>query len=191
LKDAPAWQFGVCCGVLFGVLFGLGLRYLMDETWTAALVSAALGAPFFGLSMALVRRRERQLMGGFRAMNLTARQQRAAQRASWRGPVPDDPAVRAAAAEFARVQLRRLGARWFRVLAAGLFVVEMLSLVLNVLDGDVLDGDRWTRIVVPAAGAVLFGSFLLWPRRLHQRLKALSSDVPETDLPRGSSGASD
>ncbi|WP_344173829.1 hypothetical protein [Kribbella lupini] len=119
-------------------------------------------------------------------MNLTAGQERAAQRATWRGTVPDDPAVRALAAELTRVQLERVRSRWFRVLAAGLLVVEVTSLVLHVLDGD-----RWTQTVLPAAGAVLFGSFLLWPRRLHQRLEALSGAVPETDPPRGSSTASD
>ncbi len=176
LKEAAAWQVGVCCGGLFGVLFGLGLRYPMGKTWTVALLSAALGAPVFGVSMALMARRERQLMAPFREMNLTARQQRAAQRAMLRGPVPDDPAVRLAAAELTRVQLGRLGARWFRVLATGLLVLEVASLVLQVLGGE-----RWTSMVLPAAGAVLFGSGLLWPRLLRRRLEVLSGAVPEVD----------
>lgn len=186
MKDAADWQFGVWCGVMFGVLFGVGLRYPMGESWTAALVSGGLTAPLFGLSMARVRRQQRRQTGRFRAMKLTAEQERAAQRATWRGPVPDDPAVRAAAAELTRIQLGRLGSRWFRGLAAFMFVVEMVSLVLNILDGD-----RWSGTALTAAGAVLFGSFLLWPRQLHKRLKALSNAAPETDQPRGPTTATD
>jgi hypothetical protein len=169
LKDAPAWQFGVCCGVLFGVLFGLGLRYLMGETWTAALVSAAVVGPPFGLSMALNRRRERQLMKRFHSIDLTAKQQRAAQRAMWRGPVPDDPAVREAAAELARVQVRRLEAWWFRLLAGLIILVEATSLVLDIAAGD------WSpRLVLTAAGLLLFGFGLIGPRLLRKRVNALS-----------------
>jgi hypothetical protein len=168
LRDATDWQYGLCMGLLFGVLFGVGLRYPMGESWTVALVSAGLAGPPFGLAMALVRRRERRSMERFRSIDLTPKQQRLAQRAAWRGPVPSDPAVREAAAELARVQVRRLVAWWFRLLAGLMFLVEVAALVLDVVAGDWSPG-----MVLKVAGALLFGFGLIGPRLLRKRLGVL------------------
>ncbi|MEV6282726.1 hypothetical protein [Kribbella sp. NPDC051770] len=67
------------------------------------------------------------------------------------------------------MQLGRVDTRWFRLAAVLLLVVELLSTVLHIIDGD-----SWPRTLLTACGAVLFGSFLVYPRRLRRRLEALS-----------------
>jgi hypothetical protein len=111
LRDVADWQVAVVSGVLFGVLFAMGLRFVLAESWTAALVADAFTGPAFGLSMAVIRRRERRFLERFDDLNLTPQQKRAAQKATWRGPVPADPMIRAAAVQFAQVELTRLDAR--------------------------------------------------------------------------------
>ncbi|MEV6282731.1 DUF6404 family protein [Kribbella sp. NPDC051770] len=170
LRDAPAWQVAIVSGILFGVLFGLGLRILGRETWTAALVAAAFTGPAFGSCMAAIHRRERRLFKEADFTNLTKEQLRAAQKAAWRGPVPSDPMIRTAATQLARVQLLRVGSRWLQVMAALLLVVDLLSTVLSIIDGD-----SWRQTLGSACGAVLFGSFLVYPRTLRRRISVLSA----------------
>jgi hypothetical protein len=169
----------VISGVMFGVLFAVGLRYLAAETWTAALVSGAIAGPAFGLAMAFIRRQEQRLSERLDDTNLTAAQKRAARKATWGGPTPADPAVRAVARGYAEIELHRLGARWLRALTFGMLALELAASVLNVLARK-----PWPHTLLTLGGALLFGWSLLRPRHLRKRIKALSANAPQLNASR-------
>lgn len=90
------WLTGILSGLLYGVLFALATRYLASEDRTTAVIAGAVTGPPFGILMTIVQRRTDRLFSSVPG-DLTREQRRAATRASRRGPVPTDPAVRAAA----------------------------------------------------------------------------------------------
>ncbi|WP_328328727.1 hypothetical protein OHA70_04265 [Kribbella sp. NBC_00382] len=164
------WLTGILSSLLYGVLFALGTHYLMHLSWTAALVAGAVSGPPFGVLMAIMQRRTDRLFSSLPG-DLSRQQGRAAARASRRGSVPTDPAVRAAALDFARRQLERYQSRWMRLL---LIVVPILFVLIAV--STLLDDDRpWWRAVPQLLGAATFGFIAFEPRRLRRRVAVLSA----------------
>jgi hypothetical protein len=177
-QDVPSWVAGTAAGVMYGVLFALGARYLGDVSWTAALIMGGIGAPFFGVAMGFLNRQMKQMMaptaGGD---DLTRKQRGTAFRAAQRGPIPEDPAVRAAAAEYARRHLHQAEKRWNRIMIAfGAFFL-LVSFVVGVFDDD----RPWWRSLLPLCGAALFSCLLFQPRRLRRRITALTAEQPENE----------
>ncbi|MFI5706561.1 hypothetical protein [Kribbella sp. NPDC051620] len=163
------WLTGILTGLLYGVLFALATRYLITHHWTSALIAgAATGIPF-GIVMTVVQRRTKALFASLPG-DLTRQQRGRAVRASRRGPVPADPAVRAAALEFARRQLERYQTRWMRVLLVVLPILFVLTAVSNLLGDD----RSWWRAVPQLAAAVAFTVMAFEPRRLRRRIALLT-----------------
>lgn len=164
------WFTGILTGLVYGVLFALATRYLASESWTTAVIAGAATGPPFGIVMMIVQRRIDRLLSSLPG-DLTRKQRRAAARAAGRGPVPTDPAVRAAALNFARQQLERYQSRWMRVA----LVVVPLFLVLSSVAA-LLDDDReWWSGIPQLAGAAAFGLMAFEPRRLRRRVAVLST----------------
>ncbi|MGW6278386.1 hypothetical protein [Kribbella sp. NPDC055071] len=162
------WLTGVLSGLLYGVLFALAARYLIAHTWTSALIAgAATGVPF-GVAMVIMRRRADRFLAALPG-DLTREQRRAALRSSRGGPVPDDPAVRAAALDSAVRQLERYKARWFRALLIVVPALLLLSAVLILLDRD----HAWWTASPQLAGVAVLVLLALEPRRLRRRIAVL------------------
>ncbi|MFI5734052.1 hypothetical protein ACIA49_28310 [Kribbella sp. NPDC051587] len=164
------WALGLGAGLLYGVLFGLAIHYLEAESWKSAVVAAVITGPPLGVTMVLLQRRWGALIPSIDT-NLTREQRRTAFQASRRGPVPTDPAIRAAALVAARRQLDRYRSRLFRVFLFVMPVFLVLSGVLTLLDDD---REKW-RAILPLAGAVLLSWSAFEPRRLRRRVKLLST----------------
>ena len=123
LLHAPVWALIVVFGVGFGVFWAVWSHFLQGQSWTRALVTAAIAGVLFGGMMGPVQ--HRQWRG---AREVAARSpgglSREVRRASWRGPVPSDPAVRQAAYDLLRAQLepmerqRRWASPFFALMAA-------------------------------------------------------------------------
>ncbi|WP_432946492.1 hypothetical protein ACQPXM_08375 [Kribbella sp. CA-253562] len=177
-QDVPSWVAGTVAGVMYGVLFALGTHYLGDVGWTAALIMGGIGAPFFGVAMGFVSRQLKQTIAPTAGGDeLTRKQRGIALRAAQRGPIPADPAVRAAAAEYARRHLDQADKRWTRILIAfGAFFL-LVGFVVGLVDDD----RPWWRALPALCGVVLFAYLLIQPRHLRRRIAALTADQPDDE----------
>lgn len=164
------WLTGVLSGLLYGVLFSLGARYLLsDHGWSRALIAGAVSGPLFGIATAIMQRRADSAVSSLPG-DLTSEQRRTAARASRHGPIPTDPAIQAAALALAQEQLNRYGPRWMRAL---LFVLPILFLLTGV--SAVLDDDEWWKAILRLACAVVFGRLAFEPYRFRRRIAVLSA----------------
>jgi hypothetical protein len=177
-RNLPSWAVGTLLGILYGVVCALGTRYLFDLRWTGALIVGGIGAPLFGVAMGFLNRQMRQLMAPTAGGDeLTRKQRGMALRAAQRGPIPEDPAVRAAAAEYARRHLHQAEKRWNRIMIAfGAFFL-LASFVVGVFDDD----RPWWRSLLPLCGAAVFSYLLFQPRRLRRRITALTAEQPQDE----------
>ncbi|WBQ04476.1 hypothetical protein [Kribbella sp. CA-293567] len=168
---APRWVLGVLTGLPFGLIMAIYFKIVSPASWTVTLISGAMAAVFFGTGMAYSLNKSRKLMRDA-AADLTTDQLAAAQRAAGRGPIPADPAIRAAARGIATQQLGySLRYRKLWIVAAAFLA---LSLVVSFID----DGAEW-RNAGTVAGLLAAGFQLYWPRRLRERIRRLSSDEDE------------
>lgn len=163
------WLTGILSGLLYGALFTLGTHYLLRVGWSPALVAGAVSGPPFGVLMAIAQQRVNRVCSSLPG-DLTHAQRRAAARASRRGPVPTDPAVRAAALALARRQLDRYRTRWMRVLMIAVPILFALTAISTLLDED----RPWWRAGPQLLGAATFGFIAFEPRRLRRRVAVLS-----------------
>lgn len=164
LLNAPRWGLGVVHGVLFGAVMAV-VGLLRDETAPEALARGVFSGTVFGLLMAASSyrqdRRLREAVDG-----LPPRQQQVALRAVARGPVPDEPEVRAAALRLAERQLA--ANRRFRTVNVVLF-----GGLLMVAASLAVTGSPWWWLGVALWSAALAGQ--VWTgRRLEQRVALLS-----------------
>ena len=106
MLKAPAWGLALVNGALF-TLFWAAWSLVDGQSWTRALVTAVIVGVIFGGIMGPVQ--HRQWRG---AREVAARSpgglSREVRRASWRGPVPVEPAARRAAHDLLRAQLEQL-----------------------------------------------------------------------------------
>ena len=105
------WGRGLLYGALFGVVMGLVNSSSHPVSVVERLVTGVVAGVVFGLSMGWGTQRQwtarRRRTAAFTA-GLTDERRRLAVRASHRGPVPDDPGTRVAAAALARDRLDEL-----------------------------------------------------------------------------------
>jgi len=130
LSGAPRWVLSVWAGALFGAFMAIS-GVLRGDGWPAALIGGAIGGLVFGAIMGpfahRTYRRQRQAVG-----TASPDVERAAGRATWRGPVPEDPEVRAAALalinhQLAEARRRRTFSFSSLTLFSALYVVAALT----------------------------------------------------------------
>ncbi|WP_324274872.1 hypothetical protein [Blastococcus brunescens] len=169
LIHAPVWALAAVFGGFFGLSWAVWSRFLEGQSWTRALVTAAIAGVLFGAMMGPVT--HRQWRG---ARELAARSpgglSREVRRAGWRGPVPSDPVVRQAAHDLLRAQLEPMERqrRWASPFFA-LMAVLALYLALT-------DSAWWWWAVAAWTGMAVAHPFTR--RRLRRRAVLLGDTGP-------------
>jgi len=156
---APWWVLALYYVVLFGGLIGvfLGIR---ESSVRGGVVAGLVGGLLFSAIMTPLMIRMRAQLGG----QLLERT-RVAQKSSWRGPLPSDPAVRADALGIAHEALRQ--AERFRWPGVGLFSVFLGLGIVNVAQGN--HSSAWTLPMFVALVALS----ALWPGHMKKRVALL------------------
>lgn len=170
LLDLPRWKRAVVLGVTFGALMTLCTVLSQDVSWVGAALGGVVGGALFGLiASRTMFPQEPELRTVVAASQAAGRRQ--VSRATWRGPVPDDPDVRAAAAGVIAYQLPILERqrRW-----APFFYLFMI-LVAGAL---ALTGSPWYWAAVALFAALLVMQLVL-PGHLRRRAELLDGSRPE------------
>ncbi len=165
------WVQAVIFGVQFGVVTGLFAAHRGHGSSVAdGLITGSIGGVVFGLAMGWGTRRQQvareQRTAAFTA-GLTAERRMLAVRASRRGPVPDDPAIRAAAAGLTEDRLEQSISQRSKNLAI-FGVIGLLELA------SALTSSPWYWVAALIFTA-LFVAQLRQPRTLRRRLALLSA----------------
>ena len=167
LLTAPRWVHQVTSGVLFAVVWtGISLAEDHDAPW--ATVGGVVAGVLFGLLMGAWSHRTAQ---GTRVAigELTPHERRVAARAGWRGDVPADPAVRAAAVRMIDHQLALyLPLRAFTLVVGAVFLAGYVLAAL-------ISSPWWWLAAAFWAGMLALS--LLAPSRLRRR-RALLTGAP-------------
>lgn len=168
----PRWQMAAAYATLYAFIVGMVLlavsrynRFADLGLWIIALVIGAV--VFAGLTIAF----NKSVFDRYAATigHLDPRRRAQAYRASIRGPVPSDPAVRDGALRICQTYLEVHKKRiWLLYFAAAVFVLGQL---LKMADGDGSGFSILTLIAMPAAVAADFYS----ARRYRARSDLLSS----------------
>ena len=162
------WVRVLLSGIPFGVMIGLFVGH-RDSVRERVLIGV-IGGLVLGLAVGWSDRRQvmlrRQRITSFTA-GLTEEGRWVAERASRRGPVPDDPQIRSAAAGLARDGLERvLRERTYGLVSFGLITLSWVLLATTRSWG-------WLVVVVLVATIVFL---LLRPRMVRQRLVLLERE---------------
>jgi hypothetical protein len=161
---APLWVSAPVNGLLFGLAMALGHRMFGGSSWSSALIGGGLSGLVYGALMAPVLHRQRRRLLAATG-ELPDAQIPSAARASFRGPVPADPLVRAAAA--------RLSAQQGELLARQrLWGVPFFAVMTAVACWLALTDAPWWWAGVAVFG-VLLGFQLVGPRRFRRRAELL------------------
>ncbi len=162
LLRAPWWAVGLASAVPLGVVFGLMGRLVRGESWTEALVlDVVTGLLCGGVVGAVAASRLREDVGSM-PVETYAR----ADRATRRGPVPADPAERAAAHQLLTHRLTRIWETRTRSLA--------LQVALAVVGAVLAPGSNpWWWLAVALAVVLLVASPVL-VARLERRAQLLA-----------------
>jgi hypothetical protein len=170
LINAPLWvtflAVALPCGAAFTLVLGLqGLSWIIS-----AVVGAWAGALYGCLVAPIVERNYRSVREAM--AGLSPEDWKTALRATWRGPAPEEPATRAAAAWIVGDQLAQVRRRRTPFLI-GYSLVVLLAIYLAVVQWP------WFWAAVPIVGA-MFVLALQAPRALERRLAILGEAVPQT-----------
>jgi len=164
------WVQAMLFGVVFGVVMGLFAAHQSHGSGVAAgLVTGSIGGVVFGLVMGWVTRRQqvaREQRTAAVTAGLTAERRTQAVRASRRGPIPDDPAIRAAAAGLTHDDLEQSISYRSKNLTS-FSIIGLLDLVLA------LTSSRWYWLAVLVLAAVIVAQ-LRQPQALRRRLALLN-----------------
>lgn len=165
------WSRALLYGVPFGVVMGLFAAHRGPGFGVVdGLIAGIFSGVLFGLAMGWLTRRQQlareQRAAAFTA-GLTAQHRTLAVRTSRRGPIPDDPATRAAAAALTRDQLERSTGQRNKNLAR-LGALVLLELVLALTSSPWF----WLAVLIFAAAIV---AQLREPQKLHRRLAQLNA----------------
>jgi hypothetical protein len=182
LKRLPTWALATAGGLLFGLVMATArvvLTTVIDpgSSMTSSAIAGFINGIFVGLVMIplVVRRNRREAQ----RTGLEAGQLARAQRASVKGPTPDDPALLHAARDLCSDRVAMLE-RW-RVWMVGVQVIAALMTVAAAF--------AWSLWLLMLAGAVagLAAYTALLPRLARRRLAvldaALVADEPEASGP--------
>jgi hypothetical protein len=170
LLDQPRWKRAVVLGTTFGAFMTLYVGLIKDVSWVgAALEGAVAGALFGPVASWTMFPREAVLRAVVAGARTGSRRQ--VSRAAWRGPVPSDPDVRAAASAVIAYQLPILERqrRW-----APFFYLFMIF----VAGALALTGSPWYWAAAAFFGAVLVVQLVL-PGHLRRRAELLDGWRPE------------
>lgn len=166
LLNAPRWALSLLMGGSFGVAMGV-FSYVQRSSVVGAVIGGALGGLFFGLFMGPFLHRQfrtvRDIVG-----DSSPEVRRVAARGTLRGPIPQDPDVRAATARLVDHQLAEMRRR--RTLS---FVVFGMALALETWLA--LTRSPWWWLAA-AFFAVMLVLLLSAPRRLQRRAELLRGD---------------
>jgi len=163
------WVRALILGVVFGVVMGLFAAHRHGYDVVDGLITGIFSGVLFGLFMSRATRRQQvareQRTAAFTG-GLTPERRTVAVRASRRGPVPDDPAIRAAAAGLARDQLgQSISHRSKNLTIFG--VIGLLELVMA------LTSSSWYWLAVLMFAALIVAQ-LRQPQALRRRLALLN-----------------
>lgn len=164
------WVQALLFGVVFDVVIGVFAAHRHHGSGVAAgLVTGVIGGVLFGLAMGWVTRRQlvaRDRRTAAATAGLTAERRTQAVRASRRGPIPDDPAIRAAAAGLTRDDLEQ--SLSYRSKNLTIFsIIAVLELVLA------LTSSRWYWLAALVFAALIVAQ-LRQPQALRRRLTLLN-----------------
>ncbi|MFI7067948.1 hypothetical protein ACIBL3_43620 [Kribbella sp. NPDC050124] len=156
LLTTPRWVVGLFSGLVFGLGMAALIRFSSPPaSWREAAVIGGVAGVLFGSAMAFgLDRQRRELRAA--AGDLPPRQLLEAYRAAFRGPMPDDPLVRSAAARVARRRLESL--RRARILFVILAILMGIGAVTNLIGGD-----YWGAALLAAAALAWFAELVLQP----------------------------
>ena len=165
LARASRWQLGVIMGLSCGLIAGLLVGVVFGDGWSGALpagIGTAVGGLILGTTIVHGQlQRQAEAVGV-----LSGPVRRSAGRASLWGPVPEDPATRAAA--YALTQHALAEQRRGRVFG----VVNTLVVVAVLVVLAIQASPWWWIAVALGVGLPVFGGFVL-PRRLRRRAELL------------------
>lgn len=138
MLGAPWWAWIPAYGIPFGLLTTFFTTTHRHHSWVGRLIEFAFAGLFFGIFMSLA---QRSRLADMRAAmdEVPDGQHRSAVRASWRGPVPADPALRRSALAIAEANQRQLN-KWWPISAIILFLIATSTLVLAITSGSVWRG---------------------------------------------------
>jgi len=163
------WVRVLTSGVPFGVVMGLFAAHRHGSDAADGLINGAVSGVLFGVFMAWATRRQqvaREQRTAVFTGGLTPERRAMAVRASRRGPVPDDAAIRTAAVGLARDQLEQsISQRSKNLTIFG--VIGLLELVMA------LTSSRWYWLAVLMFAAVSVAQ-LRQPQALRRRLALLN-----------------
>ncbi|GAA1676489.1 hypothetical protein GCM10009745_19660 [Kribbella yunnanensis] len=163
LLRAPSWVIGVLSGGLFAVLFVVA--WGPDTRLGFVVITALVAGAIFGTTLALATRASRREQ--LRALEeVPLADWKAVRRAAWRGPVPAEPASRAAALDLANRMFAR--AHRFRIL---IYIVFSVNLVLAIVQL-VVNDQRW-HIITLVLWVIALASHWYSLRRLQTRIALL------------------
>ncbi|MEU4607452.1 hypothetical protein AB0F43_31085 [Kribbella sp. NPDC023972] len=164
LSDLPRWVEAALAGVPFGIAMGLFAK-LDGAGWLGAGFVASSGIPF-GLMMAWWGPRWRGELERAEA-DVPPDKLQVARRAASRGPVPEDPEVRAAAVRIASAELTQaLRNRKFMLLFGGVVLIAVV--------GAAAEGSLWALLYAFVAAVVLYFHWYR-PRQLRRRIELLGA----------------
>jgi len=165
MSGAPKWVVAVIAGTFFGTGMGISIKS-DDSSWTETIISALVLGVAFGIPAAFwfdkQRRQTRAAQG-----DLPTDKLKSAHHAAERGPIPEDPEVRAAALRIATHHLQQLQ-QAARLVAIGWPVAFLIVIVI----GSVTDSP-WYLIFAVAPIFMLVAQLSL-PRRARRRIELLS-----------------
>ena len=172
MLHAPAWVLGVVSGTMFGLFWALWTHYGDGDSWTASLVQGALLGLFFGAVMGPVQHRQQRGVREAAARSPEGLSTRV-RRASWRGPLPQEPEVRAAARDLVLAQLAQYEKQrvWGPLFLA---VLAVLSLYLAAAESPWY----WLGVVAWSAAAAGHLWVRTWLRRRAELLRPDGSEQP-------------
>jgi Flp pilus assembly protein TadB len=165
MSGSPKWVVAVIAGAFYGT--GMGIFVKSDgSSWTATIISAVVLGVGFGIPSAFWFDKQRRQMRAAEG-DLPTDKLKSAHHAAERGPIPEDPEVRAAARRIATHQLQQLQ-RTPRLVVIGV----PAALLVVVVIGSVTDSP-WNLIFAVAPVFVLIGQLSV-SRRARRRIELLS-----------------
>jgi hypothetical protein len=179
LAGAPTWIVGLVQGVLFGTLWTaatalMDQRNMLQEYLPGGLAVTVLYGVWAGFDQRRQRQRSERMLGP-----LSATQRRAVTRAAATGKSPEDPSLRAAAADLAYDNLER-ATRGRTGAIVLLVVLAVMSIAFALTDS------RWYA-VYSGLLVVMTIWMVRYPTILRRRVAALESSLAES--PAGGSTA--
>ncbi|MFF1823404.1 hypothetical protein ACFVWG_39245 [Kribbella sp. NPDC058245] len=147
LLRAPSWVIALLFGGLFALMCVV-VGAFDDESWRFMTIMAVAGGVILGPLIALATRKQRrEQLQAFE--QVPEEEWKQVRRAAWKGPVPSDPRIRAAALELTtKFYTRAHRLRWL------FFIVFGLNLVLQIVSL-AFGGSRWTIVTIVCFAIVI------------------------------------